>query len=338
MKYLQGILDWCSLGKIWFFSVLMLLILFGMSRLLISAYMIPNWDNAILIDGSYRVFLGQKPHHDFSTPIGPIYFAIGALGMLLTSPTIAGIDFGIVVFGIALLGICSYVFRGMSKGSMGLFLLVLGSYLFTGRMLHADNPAAGGYTGLYNLYGYSLFFIASTYLYVFDNHHGQKPAKTEKIDGIFIAFLLILALFIKNIFGICMIVLISIFRFKSSQKKFYISFFLAVASYSFLIFAWLNFDIQSIIRDQVFVISSRLAGGGILWNPEAIWRFLQATWIDNLYILAITLFSRKLLSRAHWVKLIKLSIFWIFNLLGHHAKTSTCVICFFCLYDSLSVV
>jgi len=311
MKHRQGINDWRSFRNIWFAGVLIFLVFFGISRLMGADNMGLNWDAPILIDGSYRVFLGQKPHHDFSTPIGPIYFAIGAIGMHLTSPTIAGLNFGLVLFGVLLLGICLYMFRGLSKGSLGLFLLILGSYLFTGRMLHADNPAAGGYTGLYNLYGYCLFFIASAYLNFFDNRQDQKLGKKEIIESAFIALLLILALFIKNIFGIALLLLIIIFRFNSCYKKFYASFFLVATTLFFLLLVWLNFDIQAIIRDQIFVISARLSGGGILGIASA-WNFLKVTWLDNLYILIAILLSKNLLSSEHWYGLLKLGIFYIF--------------------------
>jgi hypothetical protein len=69
-------LNWliCS---ICFFAIILLIIL----RFLVSNYMHLNWDTPILIDGAYRVFLNQKPHVDFSTPVGPIIFIVGAIGM-----------------------------------------------------------------------------------------------------------------------------------------------------------------------------------------------------------------------------------------------------------------
>lgn len=78
---------------------MILAISFGILGLLGSYSIQPNWDNAILIDGSYRVFQGRRPHHDFSTPIGPLYFVIGAAGMWLSTPTIAGIFLGIIFLG-----------------------------------------------------------------------------------------------------------------------------------------------------------------------------------------------------------------------------------------------
>jgi hypothetical protein len=67
-------------------------------RYLVSEDISLNWDAPIFIQGSYLVYLNQIPNVDFSTPLGPVMFLIGGLGMKLTTPTIIGMNVGMIIF------------------------------------------------------------------------------------------------------------------------------------------------------------------------------------------------------------------------------------------------
>ena len=46
-----------------------------------------GWSNGILLDGGWRVFSGQAPHHDFHSPVGYLYLTLVSLAMRLWGPT-----------------------------------------------------------------------------------------------------------------------------------------------------------------------------------------------------------------------------------------------------------
>jgi hypothetical protein len=156
-----------------------------------------NWDAPILIDGAYRVFLNQKPHVDFSTPLGPIIFIVGAIGMKATTPTIVGMHIGYILFGITIL-LASYAFtRHLRPYVIAFLLLLVASMVFTPRILSYQTYNFG-YTGIYNAFGFALFFLLS--LATFANFRPASPRSVTK--GFSVGLILVVLGFLKITFGL----------------------------------------------------------------------------------------------------------------------------------------
>ena len=72
------------------------------SRIFLVPNITINWDAPILIDGSYRLYLGQTIHNDFSSPVGLLNLFPGAVGMKIFGPNLLGLNFGISLFSFIL--------------------------------------------------------------------------------------------------------------------------------------------------------------------------------------------------------------------------------------------
>lgn len=200
------------------FTILLLVIL----RFLISEKIPLNWDAQFLIDGAYRVFLNQKPHVDFSTPLGPIVFLVGAIGMIITTPTIAGVNVGFILFGIFVLIVGYLALRQILKPQlMAVFLVLLASMVFTPRIL--SYPTGNyGYTGIYNAYGYSILCVLALLLFTdlrSDVNSRNINLKHSYYRGVWAAGLLVLLFFLKVTYGLAAIFLITVWFFHEKNKK-----------------------------------------------------------------------------------------------------------------------
>ena len=270
------------------FTYIFIIFLVAM-RYLASEDIALNWDAPIFIEGSYLVFLNQIPNIDFSTPIGPLIFLIGGIGMKLSTPTIIGLNIGLMTFSAILLIGALLLLKNFLSERLFLFLAIfLASLLFTPRML-SGRTLDYAYTGVYNIYGYVLFFIAT--LLLFCNPREQKVlhhnglAQNPTSTGIAIGCLVVLSLFLKNIFSIGVFALgCSWIIFEANKirylKGLVIGGLLILALFAF----YYQFNFYPFIRDQLFVVQARLEESPFT-RKDFLEVFWQKTWLDNLFIL-----------------------------------------------------
>src|SRR5262245_31893893 len=63
------------------------------------APMMAPWDGFTLLGESYRIYSGQVPNTDFSTPIGPLAYGLVAIGMHMQhSPSLRAVTYSQVIF------------------------------------------------------------------------------------------------------------------------------------------------------------------------------------------------------------------------------------------------
>ncbi len=262
------------------FSTILFLLTF---RFFISESIDLNGDSWILIDGVYRVFLNQKPHVDFSTPFGPVLFLAGAIGMKITTPTIAGMNVGFILFSMFIESVAYFTLRRILKPKlMIVFLVLLASMVFTPRML-SGSSLHYAYTGLYNQYGYAILSVLALILFAdsrLDVNNNRSFGKGAIVAGFFL-----LLFFLKFTFGIAAIVLTAIW-FSREKKYFLHGFACAVVTLLLILFYWLNFNFEAVARDLKFVISSRVSENPFL-SEDFQKSFIKNTLYDNLYILFV---------------------------------------------------
>lgn len=290
------------------FTILLLVAL----RFSISDVIPLNWDTPILIDGAYRIFLDQKPHVDFSTPLGPIIFLAGAIGMKITTPTIAGLNVGYILFGLFILIVGYFSLRRALKPQlMALFLALLASMVFTPRMINTPTHNYG-YTGNYNNYGYSILFVLA--LLLFTDLRTGTNLKHSYAKGASAAGLFVLLFFLKITFGIAAIFLISVwFTQEKNKKEYVLGTLLGGVSLLLIILAWLDFNVLAIIRDLRFVMDSRAEGSPFTSTGMAK-IFFDKTKYDNLFIL-FALIAGSLTMPQHRQRILTLGL--SFALLGY---------------------
>ena len=264
------------------FSILIILGLICL-RFLVSDDLIINWDAPILIDGSYRVLNGQIPHLDFSTPIGPIIFIVGSFGMSIGSASLLGLNLGFIVFSIFLLIFSVLALRkSLSPNLLTSFAVFLSTLLFTPRMLSA-RTLDYGYTGIYNLYGYATFFIAVMITFG-DLQSNHRRSIAIFMKGFWIGALIVVLLFLKNIFGFGLMFMACIyFSLLTNRKPFVVGVFLGLLLLGMIFVGYFHADLIPVFRDQYFVMESRLEEHPFS-RKDFVDVFLRKTLLDNLYI------------------------------------------------------
>lgn len=270
--------------------VLLFLTIIITLRVLVINQIPLNWDTPIFIDGSYRVFKGQLPHVDFSTPVGELLFFFGAIGMKISTASIVGFNIGILILGCSLLlFFCLNIQLGVLKS---LHLLLLGSLLFTPRML-SYGAFEFGYTGYYNVIGYSIIYILIFIL----NQNNLKMILNGYFSfriPIFSALLVVALFFIKITFFIAAVFLVFIHLILSRFNRDFIIYFCGSFIF-FTLFACFIFDFnfQAIYRDLKIVYISRSSEEAI--SIVAIIKILKANFIHFAAIIYLIFSTKKAL-------------------------------------------
>ncbi|MFI7672254.1 hypothetical protein [Actinophytocola sp. NPDC049390] len=116
------------------------------------------WDNFILLDGGYRMFLGQAPGTDFGNPIGPLVYGLVSWGMGMQDvPSLAAVTYGNLVFlGVAALLAWIVAWRRMRPPHALGFTVFVGLTVVAVRPL-GYAPDLTSYAMLYNRYGWVLY-------------------------------------------------------------------------------------------------------------------------------------------------------------------------------------
>jgi hypothetical protein len=239
-----------------------------------------NWDAPIFFDGAWRVYSGELPHHDFSSPIGPVTFMIGAIGMALSTPTVAGINLGIVLFSLSLTLLSIYM---VSKSQVAgankyLAIIVMASFVFMPRMLSSrDNWA---YTGYYNLIGYACIFIIIVYCYIYK--YTDEELNLED-SNILLSFILAMTAYIKITYFVVGLGITAIYFF-NKKNNILIKFILNLAIFFLCFGVLIGFDYFSMFRDFFIAFEARKAMP-LLLNYGNLLKFFTNNNLLGLYAL-----------------------------------------------------
>ncbi len=131
-----------------------------------SVMIMAPWDAFLLLDGGWRILLGQTPHTDFYNPIGPLTYYFVSLGLRVAGPSLAGLSAGNILF---LLSIGTWAaiaaFRRLHAPYAFLFVAFIAILLAATRSLGWD-PQTNSYAMIYNRYGWALLSILYLHLFV----------------------------------------------------------------------------------------------------------------------------------------------------------------------------
>jgi len=215
------------------------------------------WDLPIFLDGAWRVSQGKVVHADFSSPLGPVTFFIGALGIKLKGLHLQSFSYGITIIFISY----SILFYLISLRVMHPLLSLLssifvGSFIITPRIL-GYFPSVIGYAGQYNNICYALFFIVGILLFL----EGKKKSKLlDFFDGVAIGGITVIMLFTKITFAMASSVLIGyrlLIMYRINTKEWMIGIGLGLGIFFALFFLYFGFNINPFIRDMRIVVFSR---------------------------------------------------------------------------------
>jgi len=201
----------------------------------------------LLYDGGWRVFNGIKPHADFYSPLGPITYLYVALGYFLFGANVNSLAYLQAVS----LPIFMVIIWFSLKTRLSPFWLFWAA-LLVGLCLVAQHPLRLpywniSYAMIYNRLGYSflMFFVLLLF-----SPQGDASRVRLKINSFQIGALFSLLFFIKisYLIGACPFFLAFILlRKKAGMSWLFIS--LGFGITTFVLLAYLKFDIRSVIRD-----------------------------------------------------------------------------------------
>ena len=234
-------------------------------------------DLFIPLDGAWRVLNGQRPHADFVTPLGPVFYLIQAGGMLLAGGTAKGLAYASTITS-TVLAAWAYLIsrRRLAPAGSIAFLIFIFVLSFAPVALGDPEPSWHTYAMIYTRWGVSLMSILVVEFFTWESGSQAGGSSTGMIWA--------LLLFLKiNLFIVTTgLVGISLFLFWDSRRlrDIAIGFFLVAA----LVAGYLRFDLFAMWRDLRMVGSARGTNVTLSFSQVAL------NWFSLVTTMALSLF------------------------------------------------
>ena len=203
-----------------------------------------HYDYFISFEGAYRIFIGQIPYRDFSTPVPPISFIVYGLFFKLLSPSFQTLAFIQFTINISFLAISYFILK---KIIVDKYLILLSLIIFLKFYINSLNLPWYNSTA-------ALFFITSIYFLI------SKSNFNILFAGIFISF----TFFTKQDQGI-LIILFSVFLlfYENDLKQFIYKTIYILTPLLVLGFCFYFIDSDNFIKSiNLFKLASAKVGGG----------------------------------------------------------------------------
>ena len=207
-------------------------------------------DIFVPLEMGWRVINGQRPHVDFASGWGPVWFLIAALGLKISRYSVDGIGYANALMAL-LVGSWSYLLA--KNRLLSLWRIVLG--LFLAALVAApyplgDSPLLSSHAMAYNRYGYALLGL----ILMECLQRAYPPAddrRAEWTGGISTGAAFSLTLFLKASYflvGAAMIAAISLLLKRLDHRRF-LGMLLGFSIVSACMLGYLRFDLAAMIRD-----------------------------------------------------------------------------------------
>ena len=222
-------------------------------------------DVFIALEMGWRVINGQRPHVDFTSGWGPVWFLVAALGLKLSRYSVDGVGYGNAVVAF-IVGTWSFL---LAKGRLFSSWRILLS-LFLAAM--ACSPYALGFSPLlsshamvYNRYGYALLGLVMLECFE-EARDSSDNCYKDWIGGVSTGAVLSLTLFLKaNFFlaGLGLVAILSLL-FRRLDYRRLGGALLGFSFTSLGLLAYLRFDFVGMIRDLRMAGAAR--SGVLTWD------------------------------------------------------------------------
>jgi hypothetical protein len=222
---------------------LVLLILLGAGRALRFAP-----DTAVVLDGGWRLYHGQRPHADFYCPVGCLPLLTITLGMWLTAPSAAAMNYGYAVLFLPFaLWAWAVARRRVPAVQAGLFAALVGFLLVALRHLGWPYKETS-YAGHYNRLGWAVYAILMLQVLVRPRESSSRWAPW--LEGLSIGALLAMTPFIKMNFaaGAVLGVGVAVVLFRYPWRT-WLGALIGGALVGGAVLAYLRFDVAAMIGD-----------------------------------------------------------------------------------------
>ncbi len=290
-----------------------------------------HWDTSIFLDGAWRVLQGQRPHHDFSSPVGPVTFLVLASGMKIMGVDLQGMGLGVVfcyaVVSLWTVALCHRLFHPIA---CLVAFIVIGSYVITP---HVIGNALPGYTSYYNSLGYALFGLLLLDVL-------SRSDKAPFSRGFSSACAVLLMLFTKVTFGLAGAAALGCrLLFYKSSPIYRTGLLMGFSVSSLLMAIYLKFDLLSVFEDMQIVAYSRIRAYEVGRLPIRFLELTRPAWMlmGGLYFLRsllVTPFNGKrfILNATEFAFFMILGLFLMTGIMQAPEPVLTCLValCFAC--------
>ncbi|HUK43183.1 MAG TPA: hypothetical protein VLW48_01945 [Candidatus Bathyarchaeia archaeon] len=256
-------------------------------------------DTFIPLEMGWRVLHGQRPHVDFVSGWGPVWFLLSALGLVISRHSVDGIGYANAIMGM-LVGSWSFL---LSKGrllplwrvvlSLFLVALVVAPYPL------GNSPLMSSHAMVYNRYGYALLGLVLV--------ECLEPARDSEArvphpsffclggfcGGISTGAALSLALFLKVSFflvGAGIVAVLALVTMSFGPRR-VLGMAAGFGAVSLALLAYLRFDLLAMLRDLRMAGAARSAAfttegiaNKLVSRPSALLLVVLFAWVSALLL------------------------------------------------------
>ena len=218
-------------------------------------------DVFLTLEMSWRLINGQRPHVDFTSAWGPVWFLLAALGMSISRHSVNGVGYSNAIA--ALIVGCWSFFLGRNR--LAALPQILLSFLLAA-LVAAPYPLGeafyrSSHAMVYNRYGYALLGLILLEC-VAGVRPGTKDGPQEWIGGASTGVALGLALFLKASYffvGVGLVAVISLLANRIGFRRI-LGILAGFSLVSLCLLAYLRFDLAAMVRDLRMAAGARAAG------------------------------------------------------------------------------
>jgi len=245
------------------------------------------WDYSILLDGAWRILHGQIPHRDFYAPIGAVPLLVYSAGLRI-SGTVDALAWGASLLALVEFRLAWFVSRSrLSAPAAFAFTAMAGLLVLAPRSLGLP-PTHLGYAMHYNRIGWD--FVAMAILLLLPRR-GVADKRLGQLDDALAGALCGLLLFVKiNYFlaAVCIgaaFLVLNVRRLRTACS----AFASGLVVVSFVVFAYLRFDLSDWLGDLRMAAASAATRGALQGAMDRVKRIVDTGWYsaDVLAIAAV---------------------------------------------------
>ncbi len=213
-------------------------------------------DVFVPLEIGWRIINGQRPHLDFMSAWGPVWFLVTALGLKISGYSVNGIGYANAITAFVIGSWCFLLGKNRLLPSLRIILS-----LFLAALVASPYPLGGfawqpSHAMVYNRYGFAI--LGLILLECLERARAARASKTqEMVGGISTGAALALALFLKASYffvGIVLVGVISVLLKRLGRRRL-LGLVLGFSGVSICLLAYLRFNLIAMLRDL------RMAGG-----------------------------------------------------------------------------
>jgi len=228
------------------------------------------YDLVFFLDNGWRVFNGQRPHVDFSSPWGPVTFLVVASGLKLANGTAQGVAYGTALVGL-FIGLWAYrlMLRRMGWAPAALAGIALTALCIAPRSLGLPIVATS-YAMLYNRWGYALLSLVT--LECFPSRRVEENRALDFSSGLSPGVAIAILLFLKVSYFLVSIGLLvfSLLLWRHTTRRRLVGLAIGAGVVSLTLLWYEHFAVHSILTDLQMAAHARsqaLSPGALFMAP-----------------------------------------------------------------------